>query len=65
MKHKSAADIQAEIRLMRLAYYEREQRHESLNHYLGSVSPISIAAPYLISVGTVATIAAIVIGIFF
>ncbi len=65
MKHKSAADIQAEIRLMRLAYQDREQRHESLNHYLGHVSPAYRATPYLISLGTVIGIAVLLFGIFF
>lgn len=65
MQHKSASQIQAEIRLMRLAYYERERRHESLNRYLGSVSPLAIATPYLISAGSVIAAAVIVFGILF
>lgn len=65
MTHKSADQIQAEIRLMRLAYQEREERHECLNRYLGRVSPLSIAAPYLISLGTVIGIAVLLIGAFF
>lgn len=65
MHHKSAAQLQAEIRLMRLTYYQREQRHESLNRYLGEVSPLYRAAPYLISLGTVIGIAVLLVGVFF
>jgi len=64
MHHETADQIQAKIRLMRLAYYERERRHESLNHYLGSASPVAKATPYLISAGTVIAIIVLIIGIF-
>ena len=65
MQNKSTAQIQAELRLMRLAYYERERRHESLNHYLGTISPLAKAMPYILSLGTVIGGIVILIGIFF
>lgn len=62
MKNKSAAHIQADLRLMRLAYYEREMKHEQLNR--PRVSPLAKATPYLISLGTIIGLIAFLVSLF-
>ena len=51
--NKSTNDIQNELALIRLAYRDREARHESLNRYLAEPCPWAVATPYLISAALV------------
>lgn len=61
-QNRSAAQIQAEITLMRHAYQRREARHQSLNRLLGEpLPPLLHALPYLASILISLTIIGLII----
>lgn len=63
MQTKSAQQIQAELKLIRLAY--RDRRREELNHYLAEPDPMVRAVFYiasaLLAIGVVYGVVAICI----
>ena len=53
MQTKSAQQIQAELKLIRLAYRDREARLENLNRYLAEPCPLARATPVLLCAAVV------------
>ena len=61
MQNKTAKQIQAELEFMRRSY---QQRHDSLNSYLGEPHPLAVATPYIISASLVFGFIAFIITLF-